>query len=177
MVYGYGRSPLRTPGYEHIARTPESFDRIRHYIINTPADWGKDKFSPAQSPPARLPAVSAHWRRRTLRNNMAKNLSFPALVKTGIIAQVCFSKVATMTDANFISQPFTKTQLELLQLFAFDVPDEQYEVLKRILIRFKAEVLMDKADQIWEEKGWTDEDIRKMLQTKMRTPYHKSPSE
>lgn len=82
-----------------------------------------------------------------------------------------------MTDANFISQPFTKTQLELLQLFAFDVPDEQYEVLKRILIRFKAEVLMDKADQIWEEKGWTDEDIRKMLQTKMRTPYHKSPSE
>ncbi|MGI9160377.1 MAG: hypothetical protein ACR2K1_11565 [Saprospiraceae bacterium] len=78
-----------------------------------------------------------------------------------------------MNDSKEIVQPFNKVQLELLQVFSFDIPEEQYAVLKKILLRFKAEVLMDKADKIWDNKGWTDEDIRKMLQTKMRTPYYK----
>lgn len=80
-----------------------------------------------------------------------------------------------MNDSREIAQPFNKAQLDLLQLFSFDIPEEQYEVLRKILLRFKAEVLMDKADKIWDEKGWTDEDIRQMLQTKMRTSYHRSP--
>ena len=78
-----------------------------------------------------------------------------------------------MNDSNPIPQPFSKAQLELLQLFSFDIPEEQYDVLKKILLRFKAEVLMDKADRIWDENGWTDVDIRRMLQTKMRTPYRR----
>jgi len=78
-----------------------------------------------------------------------------------------------MHDSSPIAQPFSKAQLELLQLFSFDIPENQYDVLKKILLRFKAEILMDKADQIWEEKGWTDEDIRRMLETKMRTPYRR----
>lgn len=78
-----------------------------------------------------------------------------------------------MNDSKSIPQPFSKAQLELLQLFSYDIPEEQYDVLKKILIRFKAEVLMDKADCIWDEKGWTDKDIRQMLQTKMRTPYRR----
>jgi hypothetical protein len=79
-----------------------------------------------------------------------------------------------MNDPGSLAQPFSKAQLELLQLFSFDIPEEQYEVLKKILLRFKAEVLMDKADRVWDEKGWTDEDIRRMLETKMRTPYRGS---
>lgn len=71
-----------------------------------------------------------------------------------------------------IPQPFTPAQLELLRLFTYEIREEDLEVLKRILLRFKAEVLMDKADRIWAENGWTDEDIRKMIETKMRTPYH-----
>ncbi len=72
-----------------------------------------------------------------------------------------------------LPQPFNSAQLELLRLFAYDIREEDLEVLKKILLRFKAEVLMDKADRIWEEKGWSDEDIRRMLDTKMRTPYHR----
>ena len=78
-----------------------------------------------------------------------------------------------MNDSKEIAQPFNKVQLDLLQLISFDIPQEQYEILRKILLRFKAEVLMDKADKIWDAKGWTDEDIRTMLQTKMRTPYHR----
>ncbi len=78
-----------------------------------------------------------------------------------------------MNDSSPIAQPFSKAQWELLQLFSFDIPESQYDLLKKILLRFKAEILMDKADQIWDEKGWTDEDIRRMLETKMRTPYRR----
>lgn len=81
--------------------------------------------------------------------------------------------IIQMNDSSPIAQPFSKAQLELLQLFSFDISEGQYDVLKKILIRFKAEILMDKADRIWEEKGWTDEDIHRMLQTKMRTPYRR----
>jgi hypothetical protein len=31
------------------------------------------------------------------------------------------------------------------------------------LLRFKAERLMDQADRIWDEKGWTNEDVKRML--------------
>lgn len=68
-----------------------------------------------------------------------------------------------------LPQPFTQAQLELLRLFASDIRDEDLEILKRLLLRFKAEVLMDKADQIWTQKGWSDEDIKRMLDTKMRS--------
>ncbi len=79
-----------------------------------------------------------------------------------------------MNNSGPIAQPFNKAQLELLQLFSFDIPESQYDVLKKILLRFKAEILMDKADQIWEMKGWSDEDIRQMLETKKRTPYRQA---
>ena len=78
-----------------------------------------------------------------------------------------------MNDSGQIGQPFSKAQLEVLQLFSFDIPESQYDVLKKILFRFKAEVLMYKAEQIWDAKGWSDEDICQMLETKMRTPYHR----
>lgn len=62
--------------------------------------------------------------------------------------EVTSIKCPEMNDSKEIAQPFNKAQLELLYIFSFDIPEEQYAVLKTILLRFKAEVLMDKADQI-----------------------------
>ena len=76
-------------------------------------------------------------------------------------------KIGSM-EAIIQSKNFSNAQLELLKLFADDVPEKDLEVLKEILFRFKAERLMDMADRIFEEKGWTDEDIHRMLHTKMR---------
>ena len=70
-----------------------------------------------------------------------------------------------------LEERLSNAQLELLKLFAGDVSDDELRLLQRILLRFRAEVLMDKADRIWEEKGWTDADIKRLLETKMRTPY------
>lgn len=70
-----------------------------------------------------------------------------------------------------LEERLSNAQLELLKLFAGDISEDELRLLKRVLLRFRAEILMDKADRIWEEKGWTDEDIKRLLDAKMRTPY------
>jgi hypothetical protein len=75
-----------------------------------------------------------------------------------------------MTSAHF---PFSNVQLELLKLFASDIPDTELEVLRKILIRFKAERIMDMADKLWDEKNWSDEEIIQFLEEPKRTPYKK----
>lgn len=72
---------------------------------------------------------------------------------------------------NVLSEKFSKAQLKLIQLFAGELPESDLAVLKKILLRFKAERLMDNADKIWEEKNWSNDDIKRLLQIRMRTPY------
>ena len=69
----------------------------------------------------------------------------------------------------------SNAQLELLKLFVEDLEEEDFQYLKQVLLRFKAERLMDRADEIWEEKGWTADDVKRLLETKMRTPYRRQP--
>ncbi|MDX1938973.1 MAG: hypothetical protein SFU99_00390 [Saprospiraceae bacterium] len=71
-------------------------------------------------------------------------------------------------ENSILEKKFSNAQLELLKLFADDIPDDELHILKDILIQFKVERLKDKADQIVAEKGWTEADFRKMLTTKMR---------
>lgn len=73
-----------------------------------------------------------------------------------------------------LEKRFSNAQLEVLKVLADDLPADDLLFLKKVLLRFKAERLMDKADQIWDEKGWTDEDVKRLLQIKMRTPYHQN---
>lgn len=70
-----------------------------------------------------------------------------------------------------LQEKFSNAQLEIISLFASEMPEQQLKDLKKILLRFKAERLMDEADRIWEAKGWTNEDVKRLLQIKMRTPY------
>lgn len=76
-----------------------------------------------------------------------------------------------MTALNY---PLSNAQLELLKLFANDIPDEELIDLKRLIVKYYAKKLEEKATKIWEEKNWTDEDMDKFLNTHMRTPYKKS---
>lgn len=69
----------------------------------------------------------------------------------------------------------SNAQLELLRLFAEDLEEEDLKYLKQVLLRFRAERLMDRADEIWEEKGWTADDAKRLLETKMRVPYRRQP--
>jgi len=67
-----------------------------------------------------------------------------------------------------IKQPLTNVQLELLKVFSHNLADEDLKELKDVLANFFAERLVKRANQVWEEKEWTEEDIQRMLHTKMR---------
>lgn len=62
-------------------------------------------------------------------------------------------------------------QLELLKLFSRDLSEEDLKAIKRLIVRYLAEKTTYLADQVWEEKGWTNEDMDQFLETHMRTPY------
>ena len=70
-----------------------------------------------------------------------------------------------------LQMPLSNVQLELLKLFASNVPEEDLQVIKQILIRYKAERIMDRADAEWKNMNWSEERITELLSTHMRTPY------
>lgn len=67
-----------------------------------------------------------------------------------------------------IKQPLTNVQLELLKVFTHNLTDEDLKELKKVLASFFANRLVEKANKAWDEKGWTEEDTQRMLNTKMR---------
>lgn len=66
------------------------------------------------------------------------------------------------------SPRFSNMQLELLRLYSRDLSDEELGEIKQLLARYFAEKLSLRADQVWKEKGWTDETMEEFLHTKMR---------
>ncbi len=78
-----------------------------------------------------------------------------------------------MSAAATIPQPFNNAQLELLKLFADNVPDEDLLAIKALISRYFLEKAKDEADQIWDAKGL---DSHKLLKEHRRTPYRKLQS-
>ncbi len=72
--------------------------------------------------------------------------------------------------ASALPQPFNNIQLELLKLFADNVPNEDLLAIKELISRYFFEKAKDEADRIWEAKGL---DSHKMLQKHRRTPYRR----
>ncbi len=72
-----------------------------------------------------------------------------------------------------IKQPLTNAQLELLKVFTHNLTDEDLKELKKVLADFFANRLVEKANKVWDEKGWTEEDVQRMLNTKMRKTKNK----
>lgn len=63
-------------------------------------------------------------------------------------------------------------QLELLNLYAQNVSDQDLKNIKDLIVQYFAEQAMDIADKVWEDKGWTDEDSHRLANTRMRIPYN-----
>lgn len=71
-----------------------------------------------------------------------------------------------MTDLNY---PLSNAQLEILKLFASGATDEELIDIKRLIVRYYAKKLEEKAAKIWKDKNWTDEDMDRLLNTHMRS--------
>ncbi|HFA49990.1 MAG TPA: hypothetical protein ENJ95_13360 [Bacteroidetes bacterium] len=53
-----------------------------------------------------------------------------------------------------VSPPLTNLQVELLKIFATQIPEEHLKELKNVIARFLLEKARDRADAIWDEKGY-----------------------
>ena len=71
-----------------------------------------------------------------------------------------------------IQMPLNDLQLEILKLFARDLEEADLLAIKRLIVKYLAKKVTQMADEVWEEKKWTDEDMEKMLNTHERTPYN-----
>jgi hypothetical protein len=71
-----------------------------------------------------------------------------------------------------IQTPLNDLQLEILKLFSRDLEEADLLAIKRMIVKYLAKKVTRMADEAWEEKNWTNEDMEKMLQTHERTPYN-----
>jgi len=55
--------------------------------------------------------------------------------------------------------PLTNIQLELLKLFSMGVSEEEVREIRRILARFFMQKAVGEATQIWEDRGYTGEQL------------------
>ena len=65
--------------------------------------------------------------------------------------------------------PFSNMQIELLQLYKSDVPEEDLVAVKSMIATYFAQKAIVLADDIWDKEGWDENIVQQLLATKMRT--------
>lgn len=69
------------------------------------------------------------------------------------------------------SQKLSNTQIEIVKAFRHELTEEDLKRFRKQIAIFFAEILMDEADKVWEDRGWNEEKIQEMLNTKMRNGH------
>jgi hypothetical protein len=62
-----------------------------------------------------------------------------------------------------VHPPLSNVQVELLQLFSAEIPDQHLLELKKVIAKFLLDKARDKADAIWDAKGYSDEKLQQIL--------------
>ncbi|MCY7422134.1 MAG: hypothetical protein LH478_10390 [Chitinophagaceae bacterium] len=66
-------------------------------------------------------------------------------------------------DTTVLNPPLSNLQVEMLKLFATDIPEENLEEVKILVAKYLLENARDKADEVWQAKSYTDESFEKLL--------------
>lgn len=69
------------------------------------------------------------------------------------------------------TEKLTNLQVELVKLFAYQIPDNQLLEIKDLLAKYFAEVASKEMDKLWEENQWNDQTMEDWLAEHHRTPY------
>ncbi len=70
------------------------------------------------------------------------------------------------TMDTFIKPPLSNIQSEMLKLFSADIPEKHLVEIKNMIAKFLLDKAGDKADAIWDSKGYTDEKLVQILNKK-----------
>lgn len=65
-----------------------------------------------------------------------------------------------------IHPPLSNIQAELLKLFSAEIPENHLLELKKVIAKFLLDKARDKADAVWNDKGYTDEKLQQILDKK-----------
>ncbi len=60
-------------------------------------------------------------------------------------------------------QPLSNLQVELLQLYSTGISDEHLLEIKELLSKFLFEKAVNRADEIWDKRGYDENTINKWL--------------
>ena len=63
-------------------------------------------------------------------------------------------------------------QVELLKLYASDIPDADLLEIKRYLARFFMKKAVTEADKIWDERGYTNAQMENLLKGEAHAGSH-----
>lgn len=70
-----------------------------------------------------------------------------------------------------VNYPLSNMQLELLKLFSRDIADNDVVEIKKLFVKYLSQKLDSSANKDREEKNWTNDDMDKLLNSRLRTPY------
>jgi hypothetical protein len=62
-----------------------------------------------------------------------------------------------------IQSPFTNLQMEMIQLFAKELPENQLLEIKTLIAKYLLEKTRDDADAAWDKKGYSQKTIENLL--------------
>ena len=69
------------------------------------------------------------------------------------------------------AQKLTNLQIELIQLFSYQIPDNQIVEIKDLLAKYFADVAIREMDKLWMENQWTNETMETWTNEHLRTTY------
>ena len=61
------------------------------------------------------------------------------------------------------SPKLSNMQLELLKIYSKNLPEEQLLEIKHLLSEYFAKKIVEEADRVWLERGYTDEYMERLL--------------
>lgn len=61
-----------------------------------------------------------------------------------------------------VHPPLSNVQAELLKLFSAEIPENHLVELKKVIAKFLLDKARDKADAIWDEKGYSEEKLQQI---------------
>jgi hypothetical protein len=61
------------------------------------------------------------------------------------------------------AQKLTNLQVELVKMFAREIPDEQLIDIKNMLAKYFAEAASREMDKLWDENNWSEDTMEEWL--------------
>lgn len=73
--------------------------------------------------------------------------------------------------AEVSNYPLSNIQLELLQLFSKDLEERDIIEIKQLIVNYLSSKLNRQTANVWDEKKFSNDDMDRLLNTDLRTPY------